>query len=101
MPTPHSRRSAPAPEFSDLTEAVERLTEYVRLLTMAVDELTDEVNWRNNQHRSLGCPSLSPCMTATPLGRVANDPRPDEFVSQQTPGVGSSSRKRTQQDLFD
>ncbi len=48
------RRTDPSPagdETDELRAAVERLTEHVQTLTQAIDELFDELQWRNNNHR--------------------------------------------------
>jgi hypothetical protein len=36
-------------ELNELQSTIERLSGQVRCLTMAVDELTTELHWRNNQ----------------------------------------------------
>ncbi len=41
-----SRQTSTANDIAVLREAVQRLTDYVACLTQAIDELTDQVQWR-------------------------------------------------------
>lgn len=72
MPKSPTSRST-AGELAELRAAIERLTDTVQVLIQAVDQLTDEVQWRNNQLRGR-CPSLPPVtLTSMPKDPTAKD----------------------------
>lgn len=67
------------PTLEALQDAVEHLAQQVRMLTAAVDELTVEVQWRNQNVREGNAPRpfvlrsmpLDPCADDWMLNRVA------------------------------
>lgn len=96
-----ARKRTTAEEVAALREAIERLSQEVHVLTTAIDALTDEVQWRNNQHRDrypaappMHITSLpkDPCAKDWPINRV----RPEDIPAE--PVAKSTSRQPT---LFD
>lgn len=63
-----------SPDDSEqLHEAVKRLTDAIRLMTQSVDELTTELQWRNNQDAARDVPPAPPILTSMPLDPLADD----------------------------
>lgn len=63
-----------AQELSILSDTIDRLIAQVQVLVTAVDELTDEVQWRNNQVRERdGYRSPPMVITSMPKDPLAPD----------------------------
>ncbi len=80
---------AAAGELAELHAAVERLSDTVQVLIEAVDQLTEEVQWRNNQLRDR-CPRLPPVVVSSlPLDPTTKDwqinPTKPEDLPDETP----------------
>lgn len=82
-----------AAELADLRQAIERLADAVAVLIQVVDQLTDEVQWRNNQLRDLSLPPL--VLTSMPkdptardwqINRVSPDDLPDDLKAPTEAG---------------
>lgn len=69
------KTSAPTPdlELGGLHAAIEELIQHVRLLTRAVDDLTTELQRRNNELRNDGRPGPPFAMTSMPRDQTADD----------------------------
>lgn len=64
----------PSPDDSDqLRQAIEQLTDAIRLLTQSVDELSTELQWRNNQDAERHVAPAPLVMTSMPLDPLADD----------------------------
>ena len=81
-----SRSTAQA--LPDLQSTVRRLNQQMQVLVQAIDELTDEVQWRNNNEREASAPPLAvhslprdPCTDDWRINRV----RPVESPSEAEP----------------
>lgn len=87
-------------ELSELHAAVDRLTDYVKVLTVAVDELTREIQWRNRQ---LEDPPHSPhrvILTSMPLDPTADDWQLNRVTPDDLPSDNPALPSRAQQPLF-
>lgn len=98
---PSKPKSQPPPEdHSELTAAVRRLADIVAMLTTAVEDLTEEIQWQNNERsQDYRSPQLS--LTKMPLDPTTRDWHPTfgrEPESLPQPPVGPL--KTSQSSLF-
>lgn len=72
-------------QLADLESVIQELADRVQALTAAVDELSDEIQWRNNQTRDhAGAPApfaltslpVDPCTDDWAINRVGRDGQP-------------------------
>jgi hypothetical protein len=87
-------------ELNELQSTIERLSGQVRCLTMAVDELTTESHWRNNQLAV----ALDECCPVCHAERAIAETADDEEVVQSNHAdestVSLSRSGQSQQQLF-
>ena len=80
MTTSRSSRKTTASELTELHQTLERLIDRMQCLTDAVDELRQEMGWRNN-NTSLERPLPSRVMITS----MARDPVADELLINAVP----------------
>lgn len=97
---PRSERPNLAEELAELRETIDLLGLRVKALTQAIDALTDEIQWRNNNERErpASTPPLVLQMAAPVPTRAAPhvNPATAESLPSQEPSTSASSGK-----LFD
>jgi hypothetical protein len=87
-------------DLSELHAAVDRLTQYVQVLTNSVDELTREIQWHNRQFdESLPSPHRV-VLTSMPLDPTAHDWELNRVTADDLPVESPESPVRAQQPLF-
>ena len=88
-------------ELVELRESVERLGQIVQVLTQAVDGLTDELQWRNNELREQRSSAPPPFV----LHSLPRDPCTDDWkvnrVRPQTLPPEQPTVTRPRETLFD
>ena len=89
-----------ADELAELRATIERLEQVVRTLTSAVDELADEVGWRNNQFRAGGDLPPPLVLKSMPLDPTANDWKINAVDQVADPADSSSARRPAGDTLF-
>jgi hypothetical protein len=96
-----SRANQPT-ELSELQSAVDRLTEYVHVLTIAVDELTREIQWRNRQVDDFDQPDppRRVVLTSMPIDPAAEDWELNRVTADDLPLDEANIPARAQQSLF-
>ena len=101
MAKSRSLRADTRNELAELRAAVEQLSQQVHVLTIAIDELTEEVQWRNNQLRDAErSPSPPFVLHSMPLDPTT----PDWKINQVRPAPPSPSDAplpTARQTLFD
>jgi hypothetical protein len=101
MPKRSSRARTTADELAELRVSVDHLVDQVQVLVGSVDELTQEVQWRNNQLRGR-IPSPTPLvLTSMPADPTAQDWKLNRFTAENLPGEPLLARSRPRQTLFD
>lgn len=83
-----------------LEAAIERLADQVAVLTAAVDELTDEVQWRNNElrnFRELPAPFVLKSMPKDPLAKDwrINRVRPEDLPADAATAASARAERTT------
>ena len=100
------RRKTPQPPQSELADAVQMLTEELKVLRMVVDELREEVQWANQNHhdespilagRRIRSCSLDPCSTDFAVNTV-DEATVEQLRSELSPLQTVSGK---QGELFD
>ncbi|MCH7728280.1 MAG: hypothetical protein IH991_17645 [Planctomycetes bacterium] len=80
MAKSRSSRTTTAKELEELRDTVEKLIDHVQCLTNAVDELCDEVGWRNNN-----TPLTHPLPSRVVVTSTARDPLADDLRVNEVP----------------
>ena len=101
MAKSRSPRADTRSELAELRAAVEQLSQHVHVLRLAIDELTEEVQWRNNQLRDSERSPPPPFV----LHSMPRDPTtPDWKINQVLPARASPEAEPAhpaRQTLFD
>lgn len=82
MPSRRTDQDVPGPTLSDLQTSIEQLAQRMAVLTDAVDQLFDELQWRNNERRrDREIPSPPPVLRSMP-----SDPTTDDWRINRVSG---------------
>jgi hypothetical protein len=94
-------RSPASGELAELRAAVEQLTQHVRCLMQAIDELTTEVQWRNHQRGDPAIPSRRFVLTSMPLDPATRDWHINQVRAEDIPTDPPPTTSARRQTLFD
>ena len=87
--------------IEDLAATVKRLADQVAVLTQAVDALTDEIQWRNNQARDTGERPTPFVLTSMPADLCTSDWHTNRVRRHGQPPAADDSGRRGRSTLFD
>jgi len=80
-----------AQEVEDLKQTIARLSEQIHVLTLAMDALTDEIQWRNNQYADRHRERPMTIVTSMPKDPTAKDWHLNRLTAADLPPAAPST----------
>ncbi len=97
-----TEKATTAQELGELRAAIDHLSDRIHVLTQAVDVLSDEVGWRNNQLRDDFAPAPVMPLTSMPADPLSEDWELNRVRAEDLPAELQVPGKNVQREgLFD